>query len=289
MNSPAIDIAACFREAWRGFKGWWIPLCILSAFIMIANQPRLVRWLVRDEARVAQPYVDAYNSFRHTLAGDPTRMFDAFDDFAYASVSHTNEPETKAALARLGIKVCEIVAALFIVLCVLEVAVVIISKASVQQRREDVTIKRDFRHGTQISLSYILLALVKMAPFSLFLVPLPLALVADPLIALACAVLMLPIGVLAGVYLYLRLFFCSFIITDGSANPFAAMRQSWRMTRGNTPAVFVIFVSMLALDVVAVVTIIGAIPVNSFNYTLRAAAYRQVKSGHRAGEAGCCN
>ena len=167
------------------------------------------------------------------------------------SIEITDRPETREAFLVMLKKGLIILSALFIVASVLNIFMVIIAKASVQKNKSDVSLKKDFSHSFVLGLSYALLAIIKIAPFFLCILP--------------------------GVYLYVRLFYTCFIITEESANPLAAIPKSWRMTRGNFFPVFLIFLVQLMVLLFSIVTIIGFIPGNSFNYTLRAASYKQLK------------
>ncbi len=84
--------------------------------------------------------------------------------------------------------------------------------------------------------------------------------------------------ILPGVYIYIKLYYTGFIITEESADPLASIPKSWKMTEGNFFPVFFIFCITLSVNLVTIMTIIGIIPGSSFNYTLRAASYEQLKT-----------
>lgn len=42
---PKLAIFECFEEAWRSFRKWWIPICVVSALVVLFNiLPRLLAW-----------------------------------------------------------------------------------------------------------------------------------------------------------------------------------------------------------------------------------------------------
>jgi len=221
------------------------------------SQRALPKRLLRNELATLEPYPVAYRQLRHDILENPTRLIPAYEEFLLECADITNRPETRKAVASMAIKVFGVIG---VIVCALNLIMIVLAKASVETRREDRTLKRNFAHGGVLTLAYILLAFIKIVPFFFCILP--------------------------GVYLYVKLFFTGFIITEQSANPFVAMKKSWAMTRGNFLNVLILFLVVMVVDVFSIVTVIGFIPGISFNYTLRAAAYRQLKQhSHCAG--GC--
>jgi len=245
----SLDLKMCFAEAWRGFKGWWIPLCIVAALVVVLSQTwLLVRLLGPEWHTVASQYQSACSS----LAAQVVRGEDpieANDAFMREMASLFSQPAPQ----RLLLKVLWFAVALALAICILHVVMVLMSKASVQVRKEDITLKQDLPRSAVFTLSYIVLAFIKMV-----------------LIICCC--------VLPGLYLYMRLYFTDFIITDASPNPFTACAESWRLTRGNQLKIMLLFAVTLLTHVMSILTMgIAEIPGRPFEYTLRAAAYRQLK------------
>jgi hypothetical protein len=191
--------------------------------------------------------------------------------------------EILKAVKTLAIRMGVVAGVLLVPIAFMLLLMIIFSKASVQSRREEITLKRDMSRSILTSFSYIFLAVVKMTAFALWVIPLSILGFGKPESTTLILLLLLLIPVLfavscvCGPWLYVKLFFTGFIITEESMNPLTAIAKSWRMTRGNFFRVFFIFVIMLAIDAATIPTVIGVIPGNSFCYTLRAAAYKQLK------------
>jgi len=245
-----LNVNLCFKEAWRGFKGWWIPLCIVASIILF-SQSWLPKWLLSDELSKLEPYREAYHEFRTELKENPLQAIEICQEYNYKNFEITFSPEIKSALLQLLKKGLIIVGILFLAVALLNIFMIIIAKASVQSNKKDITLKRDFSHSAYLALSYAMLAIIKIFPFFFCILP--------------------------GVYLYVKLFYTGFIITEESANPLASIPKSWRMTQGNFFPILLIFGVNLAVLFLSLITIIGVIPGDSFNYTLRAASYKQLK------------
>ena len=242
-----IDVTLCFKEAWRGFKGWWIPLCLVSTTIML-TQISLPRKIVSKELETLKPYYQAYIEFKSGIEEQPTQFFHLYWNFIGKCSEINSDPKVITAFFVMLIKLTAI---LGVIVCILNIIMIILAKASVEPDKAKRTVKRDLSRGIILTLSYILLSFIKMIPFFFCFFP--------------------------GIYVYCKLYFTGFIITEESADPFTAMKKSWKMTEGNFFEVLLIFIITVAVNIVSMMTIIGVIPGTSFNYTLRAAAYRQVK------------
>ncbi len=244
-SRPEIDLQRCFREAWRGFSLWWIPLCIVSA-IGFASE-----WVRRTHMKTTlahpfAPFVDAWRLLWAHPSPDGAEQFIATCQRLIA------DPAVGPPLITALMTVIKVTLVFALVACVLNVAIVVIAKNAVQPRRESIDVRHYAKRSPLLAASYAVLALIKVVPFFFFVLP--------------------------GVVLYVRLYFTSFLITEESASPFTAMRQSWIMTRGVFMPLLMLFIANVGVDLIAAVTIVGFIPANSFNYTLRAAAYRQLSA-----------
>jgi hypothetical protein len=250
----ALDIGACFREAWRGFKGWWIPLCLVATILVALNSVWAVRWFFREELPALQPYQQAWRTYVVEVLSDPldtASVFAAADRMLLRVADITDQPETQAALRQMRRKIMRLFAALFIIVSALHVLMVIMAKASVHTPQER-TLRRDTRRTLLLTLSYAVMALAKILPFCCCILP--------------------------GLYVYTKLYFSDFIITETSANPLRAMAQSWRMTEGNFWRIFLLLLVTLTTHVASLLTMgLAEIPGRPFEYTLRAAAYRQLR------------
>lgn len=242
-----ININLCFSEAWRGFKGWWLPLCLVSSVIVL-TQVSIPKKIISKDFDVIKPYYQAYIDFKTGVFDSPTHFFKLYWNFIQECSDINSDP--KAVLALL-IVIIKITAFVSVIVCILNILMIILAKASVEPDKKKRTVKRDLSRGFILSLSYILLSFIKVIPFVFCIVP--------------------------GIYVYCKLYFTGFIITEESAEPFAAMKKSWKMTEGNFFEVLIIFLVTLAVNLISIISIIGLIPGTSYNYTLRAAAYKQVR------------
>ena len=242
-----IDITVCFKEAWKGFKAWWIPLCLVSSAIMF-TQISVPKKIASKEIETLKPYYQAYTEFKSETMKHPNRFVSLYEDFIIKCSELSSDPQIIITFLFLAIKLMLI---LGLIVCILNVIMIILAKASVEPDKNKRTVKRDLSRGFILTLSYILLSFIKVIPFFFCFFP--------------------------GVYIYCKLYFTGFIITEESADPFTAMKKSWKMTEGNFFEVLLIFIVTVFVNIISVMTIVGVIPGTSFNYTLRAAAYRQVK------------
>ena len=246
-----LNINKCFLEAWRGFKGWWIPLCVVATIILF-SQSWLPKWLLSNELSKFKPYREAFQDFKSDFLKNPYQFIEIKNKYLEKNIEITSRPETGEAILILLKKAIIVTTVLFIFGCLFHVFMIIISKASVQKNKKDVTLKKDFSKSFYLFFSYILLTIIKMVPFFFCILP--------------------------GIYIYIKLYYTGFIITEESADPLASIPKSWKMTAGNFFPVFFIFCITLAVNIITIMTIIGIIPGSSFNYTLRAASYEQLKN-----------
>lgn len=253
-----MSLSLCFQEAWRGFKGWWMPLCLLAAIIVVMSHSWLIQHLLHDEITALQPCIDTYTTWRADVMAGRIPLDQAFVSLTDQLSEVMAQPEIQAAIRNLVISVLWVLGGIALLVCALHVVMVIVSKASVQTRREDITLRRDLARTALFTLSYIVLAFMKIVPI------------------MCCCVL-------PGLYIYLRLYVTDFIITERSPNPFKAAAESWRLTRGNLLPLAVLFAVTLATHLLSLLTYgLAEIPFRPFEYTLRAAAYRQLRAAHLA-------
>lgn len=246
-NMPKVSIAAAFKEAWKGFKGWWIPLCLVSAIILLSQS-----WLPKyalgkiPELKVFEEYKREWRDYNRLLkAGYNPR---AAREFFWARVNRiSNKPETKEAFYAIILKVMVFFGGLILLVSILNVIIILFSKFSVSEKKE--SFKDNAGKPLTLTPSYLLLTIIKLIGFCCFIIP--------------------------GIYLYIKLYFTGFIITEESANPFTAMKKSWQLTEGIFWPTLLVFLITLLIDLLSMITVIGFIPGNSFKYTLRASLYKQ--------------
>ena len=242
-----VDILKAFKEALKGFKGWWIPLCIASS-ILLFSQSWLPKLVVKNfqELKVVDSYKKEYDDFSEKLASgyDPRS---AAMRFAENILEMTAKPENQKLFRMLFYKIMILCGILLVLVSILHVVIILMSKFSVSTEKE--SIKKYAGKPFRLIPSYLLLTVIKIIPFMFFFIP--------------------------GLYFYVRLYFTGFIITEKSANPFTAMKESWEMTEGIFWKTFFVFVVTLVIDLISFITFIGFIPGTSFKYTLRASLYKQ--------------
>ena len=247
-----ININLCFKEAWKGFKGWWIPLCLVSATIML-SQISIPKKIVQHELEILKPYEQVYKEFKAEFFNfntikHPVQALQSYKDFIINCSEISSDKKIILAFIHLLMKITVVIG---VIVSILNLLMIILAKAAVEPDKKKRTVKRDLSRGIILSFVYIFLAFVKVIPFFFCILP--------------------------GIYIYCKLFFTGFIITEESADPISAIAKSWKMTKGNFFEVLIIFLVIFAVNIISIVTIVGVIPGTSYNYTLRAAAYRQLK------------
>ena len=146
-----LALESCFREAWRGFRTWWIPLCLVAAAIVIVTSDKVMTRVLNKELTTLQPYADAGRRYARDVLQDHTRWFEHGDRFLQACSEIAERPATKAAVASLKRKIFGILIVLAAVIAVLHVALVIMAKASVSTAPER-TLRRDFKRTVLLSI-----------------------------------------------------------------------------------------------------------------------------------------
>lgn len=246
-NISRVNISEAFQDAWKGFKGWWIPLCIASS-ILLFSQSWLPKLVVKNfpEFKIVDSYKKEYDDFSK-LIDSGYNPHSAAMRFIEKILEITAEPETEKLFRTLVYKITILGGILLVLVSVLHVVIILMSKFSVSTKKE--SIKKYAGKPFKLTPSYLLLTIIKLIPFMFCIIP--------------------------GFYFYVRLYFTGFIITEKSANPFSAMKKSWEITEGIFWPTFFIFVITLFIDMISAITIVGFIPGTSFKYTLRASLYKQ--------------
>ncbi|MBW8000866.1 MAG: hypothetical protein FVQ80_02440 [Planctomycetes bacterium] len=143
-------------------------------------------------------------------------------------------------LTRLGVY-------LFPIACLFTVILLMYANWAVKNSKDT---KRPFYSLIYIALVHVILAFGKLFAFFLFFFP--------------------------GVYIYIKLLFVSLIMLEGKKSATAAINISWQITRGNFWKLLLLVIMNTTLQLIAMPTIIGAIPVTGFANTARAAAFRRI-------------
>ncbi len=122
--------------------------------------------------------------------------------------------------------------------------------------------RKSFADLAWIALVHVILAIIKCFAFFLLIVP--------------------------GIILYVRLFFVPLLLLEENISVKIALRKSWRLTRGHFFKLFLLIFYNTLIQIAAMFTIIGLIPVNGFINTVRAAAFHMLyeKNQRQAAEPG---
>lgn len=282
------SIKLSLQESVNGFSKWWIPLCGTSLIIMISQSwlPKLLLKYSRD-AQLLKPYFQAFNLFEKEVTHLATAGV-AFINIRSRLVEITQTLGSHHYFRIFAGELAIGFTAIFLLLCLLYIITIVISKVSVSKINTEGMLKHSFKKSHYLTLSYLFLSIIKVLPFCLsILVPfaffvLKLYISKESqsgilIISEWLAILFLSLFIfILSVYMYVKLYFTGFIITEASANPFKAIKSSWKITNNQFFRIFIIFLLTLVIDFIAIITIIGFIPGNSIKYTLRASVYRQL-------------
>jgi len=254
----------------RAFGGWWLPLCLVAGSLLF-TQRHLPGKLLGDDIRVLEAYEEIWHSARRG-SGSSQALAETLFRLGERLSQIAADQATYEASLRLCAKTIAVVGGVLVIVCLLHTVLIILSRASVQTRREDRHIRRNLRRSAVLGVSYIVLTVIKMVPFVFGAAAGVLLFIVSDSNRLFPVLCMLP-----ALYLYLRLFFTGFIITEGAANPFAALHRSWHMTAGHFFSLALLLAVELGINAFSILTVVGFIPGTSFKYTLRAAVYRQLR------------
>lgn len=294
MKSKKINIATAFQDAAKGFKSWWIPLCLISSGILF-TQSWLPKYLFKNflDSKIINIIKQLYYKHNIISASDPDTKIHQIKSFFLEL--HKN-PQVSEYINLLLYKAIGIMILVFLLVCFLYIATIIVSKISVTDNNsKKIELERNLSNSHWLTISYLVLSFIKslslvipslvplvyiclkLGPYSNYTI-----LGFDPavfhIIEFLIVIFITLFLFLLGVYIYIRLYFTSFIITESSSNPFKAIIKSWKMTRCNFMELFLIFIITVLIDIISLISIIGFIPGTGFKYTLRASAYIQLKN-----------
>lgn len=226
-----LNIVECFSTAWKSFRKWWIPICLVAALVIVFNiLPRIL----------AQQEIQA-------VAQGGTKMMHATTEMDIIEM----EAAAYDLQGRLIVFAREFLGYIPLILPLTAVLTIILllyaNRAAASERR---SMRLPLWKVLHTALIHFLLALVKAAAFLCCIVP--------------------------GVYLYIKLYFVPLIMLDHKCGASQAVRRSWIMTEGNFWRLFTLVAINGTIQIVALPSIIGAIPATGYANTVRATAYRQL-------------
>jgi hypothetical protein len=289
-NNNQIDINKTVTEAFKGFKRWWFPLCAITATIFLSQSwlPHLLFSSLINKNKINELKLTiSIIKEKAVTTGDPDAVIEQFK----SSIIHLySQPEMHAFLDTLLLKISLILAIIALLLCFLYIIVIIISKNSVINNNNKPHFKKNIKKSYFLSCSYFSLCLIKAVMMLLpFIIPILYLLIKFSLanatgdnslifyhmMEMIGVLLLTVFFILLSTYIYIRLYFTGFIITEKSSNPFKAVIRSWRLTGNHTKKLLIVFILTIIIDIVSVVSVVGFIPGTGLKYTLRASAYKQ--------------
>ncbi len=265
-------IIPCFKAALKSFSKWWLLLCLVAAVPCLYSL-FLVKGDLKASLEETQEELQAFSEIMNDDSANGTEKVEKLQRFLESYQAKRKENVK-------GKKGFAILAGLAVVTIVLQVVLILCSKRATA--RDDEEGRKDLNRGLArsllLSLSYVVLAFIKLAPFVILFFPALFAGVILFFISPLLALLALLLWLLGGLWFYSRWYFTDYIITETSANPFTALGESWSLTKGNQFAVWVLVLTAFILHIPAFFTLgLSTIPTRSFDFTLRATAYRQLK------------
>ena len=282
MHNNKIKIGKSVKEACKGFKFHWIILCSASAIILITQSwlPKLLLNKVFSNASHSQ-LLSKLTSIKNSIISGHSTISEV-----KISILHLfSNPVTANSIKAVLYKTTVISIILALLLCFLYISVIYIANSR-NRIKLDSNLASDIRKSPSMSLSYLFLSFLKtvvfMYPFIISFIYTQYYILRNPtnnfhaqILYLASLLLIFFFLLLSSVYIYIRLYFTGFIITEKSSNPFKAISKSWKLTRKNSLPLLAIFLITVLIDLVSLISIIGFIPATGLKYTMRASTYRQ--------------
>lgn len=152
MNT--FSLLECYAVAWRAFRKWWIPLCLISGFILIFEiTPRIM--LAADKTDLVQRFSESIGPLMTAASEQDLETQDAL-------VMGLLEPLSNYLAGTL--KWLAVVAPF---VAVLTIILLMWANAAVKDHRERNTIGRTL----YVTVVHVFLSLVKMTAFLFLLVP----------------------------------------------------------------------------------------------------------------------
>lgn len=247
-----INLRKAIDHGIRKVSWWWLPLCILSCALLFTQ-----KWLPKsamshfEEWNKLEPYRKEITNLENIFNSNSSNIQEIIQAIINCKKKMValSTPEMINNLSDFIFKIALLSTCLAIVGCFLYVVMIIVAKSSVTGKEKS-KLKGDLKHTLPAAFSYIVLGLIKGLSLLIFI---------------------------PGIYFYVRLMFTGIIITEKSRNPFKAIKESWLLTKGEVDKMFALFLFELLLNIFAVITVIGVIPVPPMRYTIRTAVYRQLQ------------
>ena len=191
------------------------------------------------------PRILVHNELRElrTSASSFINAFSQNDSDRLEEISLKVAEQTEALVRKL------IILALYVfpLICLCTVILLMYANWAVKNIKDT---KRPFFSLVYIAFIHVILAIFKLFAFFLLFFP--------------------------GFYLYIKLLFVSLVMLEGKKSAMAAIKTSWQITRGNFWKLLLLVLLNAALQLIALPTIIGAVPATGFANTARAAAFRRI-------------
>lgn len=267
-----LSLVPCFQAALKSFSKWWLVLCLVAAVPCLYSL-FLVKADLKASLAETKEELQAFSEVMNDDSVDGMEKIEKLQSFLESY-------QAKKAENVKGKKSFVILAGLVIITIVLQVVLILCSKRATAKNDEEgrKDLNRGLARSLLLSLSYVVLAFVKLAPFAILFFPAAVIVLILVFVSPLLALLILLLWFLGGLWFYARWYFTDYIITETSANPFTALGESWELTRGNQFAVWVLVLTAFILHIPALFTLgLSTIPTRSFDFTLRATAYRQLK------------
>lgn len=251
-----IDLVQCYMLAWRSFAKWWIPLCILSAGIFLFRLgPRILSGEEMD---------GVYNGMLE-LAG---ALSSDDDDRLLLELESLEKDlgEAMGSFARYSALAMPFIALLWS-------ALLLSANRAVKDRKD----RQPRLKVAQVALWRTALLALKIAPLivlCIYLVVLREKEAAFEQMNFALIATLLALTPFWGALFYIKLLFVPLLMFERGMGGFQACRISWTQTGGHFLKLLLLIVINIVIQAVAMLTVIGIIPVLSFVETVRAAAFR---------------
>ena len=244
-----IQLIKAIDRGVRKVSWWWLPLCTISLIIVFTQNwlPELTAQYF-DEWKHFEPYRTEIKVFEAAL--DKSVLdFSSIYNFRDQLIVITSDHQMQKHISTFCTKMALALSCISFVACFLYVFMIIFSKSAILGKGKS-TLSLDSKRAWLSTIGFAVLAVIKVVSILIFI---------------------------PGIYFYIRLMFTGIIITEKSANPFLAIYRSWILTRGEFRKLFMLFIFELVLNVVAVITVIGVVPIPPLRYTIRTSVYLQLK------------
>ena len=282
-----LSIVPCFKAALKSFSKWWLVLCLVAAVPCLYYFSLIRADWQKTENELQKCWSDIKELLLETTEFNPQTDLSDLSELNITGIEVEKAEEMQYKCQQmlcilLGFVQDHIaVLAIFaIVAIVLQIILILCSKRATDKNNEEgrKKLNRGLSRSFILSFSYIVLAFVKLAPFVVLFLPALIVAIILLFVSPLLALLVLLLWFLGGLWFYARWYFTDYIITETSANPFTALGESWELTKGNQFAVWVLVLTAFILHIPAFFTLgLSTIPTRSFDFTLRATAYRQLK------------